>query len=55
MALKVAIGTLLTAINKRLCFEQGVKTTALQEQCERSLRPDATDSVKKSEVPPPVE
>ena len=35
MAFNVAIGALLTAINKRLCFEKGVNNTVLLEQCER--------------------
>ena len=35
MAFKVAIGALLTAINKRLCFEKGINNTVLLEQCER--------------------
>ena len=34
MAFKVAIGALLTTINKRLCFEKGVNNTVLLEQCE---------------------
>ena len=34
MALKVAIGALLAAINKRLCFEKGIDNTVLLEQCE---------------------
>ena len=35
VAFKVAIGALLTAINKRLCFEKGINNTVLLEQCER--------------------
>ena len=37
MAFKVAIGALLTAINKGLCFEKGINVlkTVLLEQCER--------------------
>ena len=35
MAFKVAVGALLTAFNKRLCFEKGNNNTVLLEQCER--------------------
>ena len=35
MPLKVATGALLTAINKRLCFEKRINNTVLLEQCER--------------------
>ena len=35
MAFKVAIGTFLKAVNKRLCFEKGLNKTVLLEQCER--------------------
>ena len=34
MAFKLAIGTFLTAINKRHCFEKRINSTVLLEQCE---------------------
>ena len=35
MPFKVAVGALLTAINKRLCFEKEINNSVLLEQCER--------------------
>ena len=36
MTFRVAIGALLTAVNKRLCFEKGISNAVLLEPCERA-------------------